>query len=250
MSDPFDVLREASDAPAPDVDAIKGRARKILRRRQVGLGAAAAVILSIAAIGIVAIPSDEPPQLAQQERTETRSDATSSDVRPRSPAAAMEGTTGAVEEKRADDVAAPAAGSSTAGSAVRSSGGSGAPSALESTLTVKEGSVTQRGAEFTLKVCNPGAQAVSRDFGTSQRYDFEVHRSDEVVWKWSDARSFSQIVGSETWKSKECKTYTERWNGMTSAGAPASAGRYEAVGVLTTTKPQKTKPVSFCLDLC
>jgi hypothetical protein len=110
--------------------------------------------------------------------------------------------------------------------------------------------VTQRGADLTLKACNPGSETVRREFRSGQRYDFAVSRSDEVVWRWSDGRAFTQGVGTETWKAKECKTWTERWDGMTSSGAPASSGSYEAVGVLTTSERQRTKPVSFCLEIC
>ena len=254
MSDPFEQLRfhTDDDVAAPDVDAIKSRARKIVRRRQVVLGGAAAVIAAIALIGIVAIPGDEEPtQLAQREegaeQGEEAYDYAQED------AARVEGRSGGsavkkdlpAQRSRARDRTEVAGGGPAA--AVGSAAG---PTQLEATVTVEEGTVTDRGAKFTLKVCNPGPQAVTRDFPTAQRYDFEVRRGDDLVWRWSDGRTFAQVLGRETWKPKECKTWMEDWNAMTSSGAPASSGRYEAVGILKSSEPQKTKPESFCLDLC
>jgi hypothetical protein len=121
---------------------------------------------------------------------------------------------------------------------------------LEVTLDVKERSVPNRGAEFTLKACNTGPETVERHFPDAQRYDFAVKRNDDVVWRWSDGRSFAQVTGREEWEPGECKTWKETWDGMTTSGAPAPSGEYEAVGVLKTPNPQHAKAVEFCLDIC
>ena len=70
MSDPLDRLR---GAPVPestvDVGAIKARARKITRRREMGVSAAAVAVVLIAGIGFLRGPiSDEPAQQVAQDQ--------------------------------------------------------------------------------------------------------------------------------------------------------------------------------------
>jgi hypothetical protein len=83
---------------------------------------------------------------------------------------------------------------------------------------------------------------VKRSFGSSQRYDFEVSQNDKLVWRWSDGMFFTQVVGEETWKSKECKTWTADWDATNSDGTPVATGDYEAVGILKTSPELRTSP--------
>lgn len=115
---------------------------------------------------------------------------------------------------------------------------------LEATLEIEDQAIG-RGKTFTLKVCNTTSGTVKREFGTSQRYDFEVKRDGELVWRWSDGRVFTQVVGEETWKAKECKTWAEEWDATNSDGAPVPTGDYEAAGVLKTSPELRTKGQKF-----
>jgi hypothetical protein len=118
---------------------------------------------------------------------------------------------------------------------------------LTATLEVKE---MLHGADFTLKVCNPGDRSVERSFNTSQRYDFEAKRGDELVWRWSNGRAFGEVVGKERWGPGECKKWTEHWDGTSSSGGVAPSGSYEAIGILKSSPDQQTKPKRLCLDIC
>src|SRR5438309_5436011 len=56
MSDPFDVLRGSARRGAPDVGAIRSRARRIERRRRVAISSAAIVIVAVAVGGVLLRP--------------------------------------------------------------------------------------------------------------------------------------------------------------------------------------------------
>ena len=118
---------------------------------------------------------------------------------------------------------------------------------LEATLTVTD-QMIGRGKTFTLKVCNVSSATVTRDFGTSQRYDFEVSRRGKLVWRWSDGQMFSQVIGSESWKPKGCKSWSESWDASTADGGRAPAGDYEAVGILKAQPELRTSPTSFTVS--
>jgi len=243
MSDPFDVLRDVPAGAAPDVALIRSRARRIQRRRYVTLASSASVIVIVAAIGLFAFrPAGSKHQLAQatpstaQENATTLQESTDSGVAPSAaPRAAVTASGGA---------------STTSGSAGIAPQTKSADAATPLVLTLDVAKRAPRGATFTLKACNKNEQTVERSFNDAQRYDFEVSRNGTRIWRWSDGRSFSQITGTETWKPNECKTYEADWNGTNSSGAVAAPGTYKAVGVLTSSPEQRTKPKDVCLDIC
>jgi hypothetical protein len=108
----------------------------------------------------------------------------------------------------------------------------------------------RRGVGFTLRACNKTTETIEKTFSSGQRYDFEVSRNGDRVWRWSDGQVFTQVYGQETWEPGQCKSYSEFWDGTDSSGAPAPPGKYEAVGVLTSSPPLRSAAKSFCLDTC
>lgn len=258
MSDPFEVLRSSSPHDvSPDVGAIRGRARRIERRRQL-LASGSAV--SIAAVALIAVlvglgPADRPGELASRDAaTDTTADLTTPQSGAEGEASKAETTgteadavRGLEQGARSDSTGEAVPGQTSAGSAV------GAAPASADALVAKIDEVTPRtlgGADFLLEVCNTSSQTVERTFSDAQRYDFEVRKDGEVVWTWSDGRMFAQSTGAETWKAGGCKRWSAGWDGRNDQGIRAADGAYEVVGVLVGKPEVRSKAVSFCHGIC
>jgi hypothetical protein len=87
---------------------------------------------------------------------------------------------------------------------------------------------------LTLTVINAGPSPVTLQFSSGQKYDFEVRRGGQVVWRWSADRMFTQALTSMTLGPRERKVFTETWKQQDNNGQPVGAGTYEAVAVITT----------------
>jgi hypothetical protein len=261
MSDPLTRLGSlgARGAP-PDLDAIKLRAHRIQRRRQTGLASAGAAAMAIVAVvGVLLTTGPE-----GEKATQTLADELRESAAPSPAAQAYAPLTTVPESASAGKVVG---GSSTSGSSgstgsapvARSETDSGEAAALApsrasadkeplvATVAVED-QMLGRGKTFTLKVCNATSEPVKRSFGSSQRYDFEVSQGGKVVWRWSDGQFFTQVVGEEAWKAKECKEWSADWDATTSDGGRAPAGDYKAVGVLKSSPEVRSAPKSFSLS--
>lgn len=107
------------------------------------------------------------------------------------------------------------------------------PSDLGATLNVRVESDTVR---LVLHVMNLTEEALTLEFDTAQRYDFEVARADgAVVWRWSDDMMFAQVEGRESLEPGESRRYEETWI------APKSGETYMATGRLTS----RNRPVEL-----
>ena len=256
MSDPFDVLRGSAGRGAPDVGAIRSRARRIERRRRVAISSAAIVIVAVAVGGVLLRPGgggvSNTTTVAQSRTNPTPT--SGAGFRALAPAAASGATSSAAgtaaqtnaADKRAatkgetsGQAAAPMAAPAPA---ARSSG------TLQLTITAAPAGPPHM-ERFTLKACNPSSSAVAPTFPTGQRYDFEVRSGGSLVWRWSDGMAFTQMYGQESWAAKQCKTYTATWNGTNSSSAPQPTGSYQVTGILTSSQRPSTARM-FCLDLC
>lgn len=105
-------------------------------------------------------------------------------------------------------------------------GGEGAPAELGATLNVR---VQADSAELELHVTNVAGAAVTLEFATAQRYDFEVlDEGGAVVWRWSADQVFAQMLGEEVLQAGESRRYAAVW--------PTQGGRgeYVARGLLTS----------------
>ncbi len=85
--------------------------------------------------------------------------------------------------------------------------------------------------QLALVIENRGADPVTLQFFTAQRYDFEIRDSDgEVVWRWSDTMGFSQVLGTEVLQPGESRLYEAEFSG----GLPV--GTYEVFGTVIAQK--------------
>jgi hypothetical protein len=253
MSDPLERLRGTPSGGGPDVDAIRSRARRIERRRYMALGGGAVAIALVAIAGVLigVGPNERSRNLAESRDREASAS-------PMATSGAEQRTAGTAATR-----AAPAGGafSAATGGKAASPQPAGAPSSesalaaqdrsgnaeLTLTLTVNE---TLAGADLTLRVCNKTTETIEKTFSTAQRYDFEVSRDGDRVWRWSDGRVFAQVYGQETWEPDQCKSYSESWDGRDSEGNPTGPGEYQAVGVLSSSPPLRSAPKSFCRGAC
>jgi hypothetical protein len=81
----------------------------------------------------------------------------------------------------------------------------------------------------TLTVINRGDTAVTLDFASGQRYEFELRGTDDtLVWRWSDGRGFIQMLGQETIAPRERLAYEER------IPLPRVPGEYRLIGMLAS----------------
>lgn len=89
--------------------------------------------------------------------------------------------------------------------------GSGSPPELGSSMNVR---VVADTVVLEIHVTNVADSPVSLEFTSAQRYDFEVASTSGVtVWRWSAARSFAQMLGSEDLQPGESRRYMETWHG-------------------------------------
>jgi hypothetical protein len=251
MSDPFDSLRARDMGDEPDLGAIKARARGIDRRRRVVQSAGAAAIVALALVGVfVRMNADDPGMDLAQPELRTSAPSPSLVAGAESGASRSGGAAGVSEPDAAEKAGGQGAAARgpvgvTAGSAA--SDASAAP--LRATVEVED--LTQpHSVRFTLKVCNDSGSTVERDFGNAKRYDFEVSRDGKKVWRWSDGRSFAQVVGRERFEPGACRSWSEEWDGRDSRGMLAPTGSYRVVGELATPDGPRSKPTDFCLDIC
>lgn len=105
---------------------------------------------------------------------------------------------------------------------------------LRLTLSVAEGPA-EAGVpiELVLEARNEGDGTLTLQFPDGQRFDFEIHDADgTLVWRWAEEMMFPQVLGSETIRAGEARS----WSARLEAGL--EAGRYRVVGTLTTMEPR------------
>ena len=74
-----------------------------------------------------------------------------------------------------------------------------------------------------------GKDPLTLNFSTSQRYDFQIEREGEILWRWSNGRMFAQILGQFSLSSELPEI---RYRAVFQGYLPP--GHYKARGVLTT----------------
>ena len=79
--------------------------------------------------------------------------------------------------------------------------------------------------QIKLTITNTGGP-VDVMFTSGQLYDFWIEKGDQVLWKWSEGRMFTQAIIKRTLKSGEVVTYTDRWDGKDRDGRPLAPGKY------------------------
>jgi hypothetical protein len=262
VSDPLRALvtTQASSSPVPIAD-IRSRAAAIERRRHVVLGSGAAVIAIIgltmlfagARPGLIGAPQQiargtslvpTPAFLEHTAEPTAEGEATSAEKRLAQPALPE-------PDSRRIDMSGDAPQSNENSAAAATPTQRATAGALDVDLDVNDESLgPARRIGFTLTACNKTDAPIERTFTSGQRYDFEVKRDGEDVWRWSDGQAFTQIYGYERWEAGECKTFSDSWNGRNPDGSRAESGQYEAIGTLTSDPPIRSDPETFCVDTC
>jgi hypothetical protein len=87
--------------------------------------------------------------------------------------------------------------------------------------------------QLRLEVLNDDGKPVTLPFNSAQRYDFEVLREDQRIWRWSADRMFAQVLTEETLAPGERRRFEATWDGRQSDGEVARPGKYSARGFLT-----------------
>jgi hypothetical protein len=101
----------------------------------------------------------------------------------------------------------------------------GSPSELGSSFNVL---VAGDSVVFELHITNATTRPIALEFATSQRYDVEIWSNGSRVWRWSDGKSFAQVLGEEAMAPGETRRYTAAWH-------PSGPGAWEARGRVTST---------------
>ncbi|XVH31082.1 BsuPI-related putative proteinase inhibitor [Haloferacaceae archaeon DSL9] len=79
---------------------------------------------------------------------------------------------------------------------------------LDATLTVRP---SDDGMGLLLAVENAAASDETLSFRSGKRADFVALDDGEEVWRWSDGRMFTQVLGEEVVAAGETKTYSATW---------------------------------------
>ncbi len=80
---------------------------------------------------------------------------------------------------------------------------------------------------FTLSLHNRGSDSLLLRFPTSQRYDLQiVDESGTSRWRWSDGRSFAQVLEEEQLDPGETRVWRVTFEGV------LSPGRYTVEGMV------------------
>jgi hypothetical protein len=87
---------------------------------------------------------------------------------------------------------------------------------------------------MVMTIRNRLSTSASVEFPTGRQSDFVVVEADSsnVIWKWSDNRTFEQTSTKLDFAAGETKTVTVTWNQVGSDNLQVVAGTYEARGVL------------------
>jgi hypothetical protein len=113
-------------------------------------------------------------------------------------------------------------------------GASGIGPTFVTTLAVDESFDLGEPVVMVLSVRNRLGTPATVEFSTTRQSDFVVvsRSSGNVIWKWSDGKTFDQVVTELELAANETKTFSVTWDQTDSSGQPVPAGEYEARGVL------------------
>ena len=92
---------------------------------------------------------------------------------------------------------------------------------------------------LTLTVSNPLASAMDVAFASSQQYDFSIaDATGTVLWRWSAARAFAQMFGTQHLAPNGSMVFTAQWK-------PTAKGTFVAVGSLVSASHTAAAKAAF-----
>lgn len=84
---------------------------------------------------------------------------------------------------------------------------------------------------MTLGITNCGDEPVTRQYSSSQVYDFLVRDArGQEIWRWSHDWLFLAVITEQTFQPGETVIYAEAWNQDDNAGEQVPPGMYEVLG--------------------
>ncbi len=95
--------------------------------------------------------------------------------------------------------------------------------------------------QFTLTVKNTGSKEAALKSATTQKYDIVVKNDKgEVLWQWSEGKTFSQMLEELKIVAKGEMAFSEKWNYKDKNKKAVKPGKYQAQGAVKT-KPKEVK---------
>ena len=113
------------------------------------------------------------------------------------------------------------------------------PSAsLPATLSARVDSLVT----LTLTVTNPASSPVQVTFTSGQRYDFTIvdASTGAALWRWSAARSFAQVLSTQSVPANGSLVFTEAWK-------PTARGNLIAIGSLVSASHRADAKIALTL---
>jgi len=99
------------------------------------------------------------------------------------------------------------------------------------------------GYDIVLVVVNTSEKLLPFRFGSSQTYDFVIqNETGQEVWSWSHDRFFTQVVRSDSIRSKGRWQFQAVWNRRDNAGNALEPGLYRLTAIITSLPPVATPP--------
>jgi hypothetical protein len=98
---------------------------------------------------------------------------------------------------------------------------------------------------LTLTITNQSKESFKDSFRSSQEYDFIVKQDNKEVWRWSADKFFAQVITEFTLAPGKSKSFEEVWEQVDNEGKGILAGKYQAIGILTTRPERSSNSVSF-----
>ncbi|WP_254862211.1 BsuPI-related putative proteinase inhibitor [Halovivax gelatinilyticus] len=94
------------------------------------------------------------------------------------------------------------------------------------------------GITFTLVVTNEGDEPITARFSNGCRVDVAVTDDGGEIWRYTDGRMFTQVLGEETFEPGESRRFDVQWR-------DPEPGSYAADGELTAQNRTCTATTEF-----
>lgn len=85
-----------------------------------------------------------------------------------------------------------------------------------------------------LVLTNRSDNAVRIPLNTGQKYEFEIWQGNKMVWRWSQGRFFTQVLGNTVIQPNEEVTYRIQWDQRNADGQRVPAGTYQVRAYVPT----------------
>ena len=97
-----------------------------------------------------------------------------------------------------------------------------------------------------LKVFNNSDQVVNLELASGQRFDFLIRDSNgRLIWRWSDGKSFIQILGLRTLSPGESRTFSASHRFAGKPNGAMEEGLYTVTGKLASPSSRVEGKTSF-----